>query len=81
VQVLHVLFFFWEKILMKKALEDRLTGVQEHAQPQANLLKQRERFQEQPKIVMLSEETLKSKNLQTFHFTNYVRTENADFFC
>jgi len=65
---------------MKKALEDRLAGVQEHAQPQANLLKQRERFQEQPKIVMLSEETLKSKNLQTFHFTNYVRTENADFF-
>jgi len=65
---------------MKKALKDRLAGLEEHSPSQANLLKQRERFREQPKIVALSEETLKSKNLQTFHFTNYVRTENAEFF-
>jgi len=65
---------------MKKALEDRLSGVGRHTGPQANLLKQRERLREQPKIVALTEATLKSKNLQTFHFTNYVKTEHAEFF-
>jgi hypothetical protein len=65
---------------MKKALEDRLAGLDANSEAQGNLLKQRERFQEQPKIITLTEAALKSKNLRTFHFTNYVKTANAEFF-
>lgn len=66
---------------MKSTAENQEMVFKGRAQFKDNFIKNREaRLREQSKIVILSEETLTSKNLAAAYFTNFVKTEKTEFF-